>query len=73
MKIKTKMGAAQKFQNVSMKVIYLTQEQMITDTIVIEYIIISKEKYDFGNFIPAGKGTEVAKEILQRVFKEYIE
>ena len=69
---RTKMGAAQKFENVTMNVIYVTKEKMITDRVTVEFIIISKEKYDFGQFLPEGKATDVAKEILLRIFNEYI-
>ena len=47
---RTTMVAAQKFENVSMKVIYATKEQMITEKLTIDFIIISKEKFDFCNF-----------------------
>ena len=53
---RTTMGAAQKFENVSMK----------------DFIIISKEKFDFCIFLPDGKAADVAKEIFLRIFNEYI-
>ena len=59
---RTTMGAAQKFENVSMKVIHATKEQMITEKVTIDFCI----------FLPDGKAADVAKEIFLRIFNEYI-
>ena len=74
-KERTTTGAAQKFNSVSMKVIYSTKEHEMSEFeyVIFDYVILSKENFIIGKVSPIGKIGEAAKEILNRVFREYID
>lgn len=74
-KERTTIGAAQKFDSVSMKVIYSPKEHEMSEFeyVIFDYMIISKENFIIGTVSPIGKAGDAAKEILNRVFKEYID